>query len=471
MVTMVALLTALMVPVSAEGTVVSVFSGPQWTDTNGNDIDAHGGGIIQVGNYYYWFGEKRVDGGSLFAAVACYRSSDLKNWEFRNDVLTPQSHPDLNPCNVERPKVVYNESTGQYVMWMHWENGEHYGEAKAAIAYCDTVDGDYTFVKAFRPYEDRGIVDHGAPGYMSRDCTLFVDDDGTGYFISSSNENADMNVYRLTSDYKDVDELVTVLWPGQKREAPALVKKDGVYYMMTSGCTGWSPNQAKYAYSTSLASGWSSLTNVADGSTYSSQPTYIITVEGTQETSYLYLGDRWAGHWGEKPNESGYVMLPLEISNNSMNMPWFNTTKINATTGAVYGEDVHYMVKNVNSGKVLDITGTSNKSNVVTNSEAGDNTQRFDILYDGTGHYKFINIQSGRALDAAGTTNKSNVQLYSYWSGSNQKWDMVDIGNGAFKLICKGSGKAMDAAGTSEGANVQIYGYWGGSNQKWEIVE
>ena len=31
-------------------------------------------------------------------------------------------------ANIERPKVIYNELTGMFVLWMHKENGIHYGE-------------------------------------------------------------------------------------------------------------------------------------------------------------------------------------------------------------------------------------------------------------------------------------------------------------------------------------------------------
>ncbi len=159
-------------PVKA-ATTQTVMNAIQWADTNGNPIQAHGGGMIKAGSYYYWFGENRDDTGH-FQGVSCYRSTDLKNW-------------------------TYNASTGQYVMWMHWENGNDYGQARAAVAYCSSVDGSYTYQGSFRPMTGQGITDHGIDGYMSRDCSLFVDTDGTAYFISAANENADLMLYKLTS--------------------------------------------------------------------------------------------------------------------------------------------------------------------------------------------------------------------------------------------------------------------------------
>jgi hypothetical protein len=38
---------------------VPIHSGPRWFDNAGNPINAHGGGMIRVGDTYYWFGESR----------------------------------------------------------------------------------------------------------------------------------------------------------------------------------------------------------------------------------------------------------------------------------------------------------------------------------------------------------------------------------------------------------------------------
>ena len=59
-------------------------------------------------------------------------------------MLTQSSASELGVANIERPKVIYNTTTGKYVMWMHKENGTDYNEARAAVAISSTVDGNYT---------------------------------------------------------------------------------------------------------------------------------------------------------------------------------------------------------------------------------------------------------------------------------------------------------------------------------------
>lgn len=292
-------------------------NGVKILDTSGNVLHAHGGWMLKQNGYYYWFGENRTED----IRVSCYRSKDFVTWEHRNDVLTLNSRVGdhyirretalvrkLTPsgstgskmigCNIERPKVLYNECTKKYVMWMHYENGLHYGDARCAVAICDTIDGDYTYLGSFNPI-----------GNMSRDCTVFVDDDQTAYFISAARENADLIIYRLTEDYLAIEEQIKVLWPGQCREAPVIFKRHGIYYMLTSACTGWAPNQGQYATCDSLTGHWSKLRNFGDETTYASQPAFVVTLSDEKD-QFLYIGDRWNG---ENYPESTYVFLPLKF--------------------------------------------------------------------------------------------------------------------------------------------------------------
>jgi hypothetical protein len=103
--------------------IVTIKNGDYWKDTAGNRIEAHGAGVIRVGDTWYWIGEDKSANSANFKAVNCYASRDLSNWEFRHAIITRQTSTDLAAADriIERPKVVYNESTKKYVMWVHWE--------------------------------------------------------------------------------------------------------------------------------------------------------------------------------------------------------------------------------------------------------------------------------------------------------------------------------------------------------------
>ena len=192
--------------------------GAIWKDTEGRQINAHGGCILKVGKTFYWYGENQTRHGKS-SGVNCYVSPDLVNWTFKNRVLS-QGTPGLSESQFERPKVLYNAGTRKYVMWAHRENLRDYADAQAVVTQCDTPDGNYALVKMFRPFDKTAnIVDHGKPGFMSRDCTLFQDDDGTAWFISSSNENQDLMFYKLSPDYLDTVEHSTRCFRGDLASA------------------------------------------------------------------------------------------------------------------------------------------------------------------------------------------------------------------------------------------------------------
>ena len=85
--------------------------------------------------------------------------------------------------------------------------------------------------------------------------------------------------------------------------------EDGVYYMITSGCTGWDPNNALFGTSKNIFSGWKLIGDPCTGEnarqTYFGQSTYIFEKDGVH---YLMLD-----HW--KPDDlqmSGYSILPIQ---------------------------------------------------------------------------------------------------------------------------------------------------------------
>ncbi len=280
-------------------------------DTDGNVLHAHGGCMIKHGDFWYWYGEDRR--GDRY--VSCYRSNDLRRWEFRRHVLTMGSecrplHPgdtaslseNGRRINIERPKVLFCGKTGKFVMWAHYENGRDYREAAACIATCDKPDGDFIYHGHFRPF-----------GHMSRDCTLFRDTDGASYFISASRDNADLHVYRLTDDLMNVESLVRVLFAGEYREAPAVFRRGQRYYMLTSACTGWEPNQGCFSESTGVGEEWSRLRNFGDKTTFHSQSAFVLPVGD----DLYYFGDRWGGYPMSHPfdySKSGYVILKLRFN-------------------------------------------------------------------------------------------------------------------------------------------------------------
>ena len=107
-------------------------------------------------------------------------------------------------------------------------------------------------------------------------------------------------------------------------EAPAIFKKDGLYYFMGSGCTGWSPNAARSAVAPSIWGPWTELGNPCIGEnsdkTFYSQSTYILPVQGKKD-AFIYMGDRWTP---KDPIDGRYIWLPIQFEDNKFKIKWMD---------------------------------------------------------------------------------------------------------------------------------------------------
>lgn len=111
----------------------------------------------------------------------------------------------------------------------------------------------------------------------------------------------------------NTDKLVNILWQGEFREAPAVFKKEGLYYILSSHCTGWRPNQGKVGYGKSMEESFSLLKNFGDETTFHSQPAFVLPVEKNGQTKYLYFADRW-GATNDLYFTSSYVVLDIRFA-------------------------------------------------------------------------------------------------------------------------------------------------------------
>jgi hypothetical protein len=155
---------------------------------------------------------------------------------------------------------------------------------------------------------------------MSRDCHVF-EFKGDMYFLSASNSNKDLHVYRLTDDYMGVAEQVNLLFEGESREAPALFMHGDKIYMLTSACTGWKPNLGGYSSSVALDTPWAKIAPFGDDTTYHSQPTAVLTLDVAGKKQYVYIGDRWGGNQWD-----GYNLDDFRYENSSY---YFSLVEIN----------------------------------------------------------------------------------------------------------------------------------------------
>lgn len=345
-----------------------------WPDINGVHINAHGGGILYHQNRYYWYGEHKIEGweGRLaYHGVYCYSSVDLQNWADEGIVLkvkAESSSPICQGCRIERPKVIFNKATNKFIMWFHSSNEEH-TIANSGVAVASSPIGPYHFIEAFRPNagywplnvndadqnqktakdalpessysngENEFIIDHNilgrdfANGQMARDMNLFVDDDGQAYHIYASEHNSTLHISRLSEDYLGYSGEYVRIFPNRWMEAPALFKRQGLYYLLMSGCTSWAPNAARGAVAEHIFGPWREIDNPCSGinpnngfdeeKTFGAQSTFVLKIP--HKDYYVAMFDVW-----EPKNfiNSHYLWLPIYFTKNDYVVPWSKTYNI-----------------------------------------------------------------------------------------------------------------------------------------------
>ncbi len=367
----------------------TIRNGQSWIDTDGNIVQAHGAGFINVDGTWYMVGEDRSS--TWNPDVNMYSSTDLQHWKFERKIIkNGVTTSELGSSRmIERPKIMYCAKTGKYVVWCHYESSD-YSASEAAVFECDEVNGEYEYVWSGRPLDVK-----------SRDCNVFVDNDGTAYFISTISENQHLGLFKLSDDYRSV-ESYTELFKWEAREAPAIVRHGDIYFMLFSACSGWSPNQQSYSWSKSLTSGWSSRSNIGNSVAYDTQAAAILTITGTEGTTYLYVGDRW-----QDPTlyYSKTIIFPISFSGTSVDFSYKPSFELNQTTGETRDRtDDPFLSKQ--GWSVADYSSQENTSGNESALAAidGNNSTIWHTRYSGTTatapHY--IAIDMGQEQEIAG---------------------------------------------------------------------
>ena len=342
--------------------------GEDWKDNSGISINAHGGGITYSDGKYWWFGEHKIGGEAgnhAMVGVHCYSSENLYSWKDEGIALkvirNQPGHDIQEGCVIERPKVIYNKKSGKFVMWFHLEGtGSSYSTAKSGVAISDHIAGPYKYLYSLRScpgswpvnaaflkdrpvdktalrikYSGGSVNKHPdslnlvkrdfETGQMERDMTLFVDEDGKAYHIFSSKENSTLHIAELTDDYTNHSGKYARVFPGRFNEAPAIFKRNGKYFLISSNCNGWNPTDARSAVASSIMGPWEELGNPCRGRdsalTFHSQGTCILPVQGKTD-AFIFMADRWNP---ANAIDGRYIWLPVNFENDKPVLKWLDT--------------------------------------------------------------------------------------------------------------------------------------------------
>jgi beta-xylosidase len=282
-------------------------------DVSGQIIDAHDGCLQLFKGRFYLYGTAygTNDGFGVNNRFRVYSSPDLEHWTLGGDLL--KRKPD-GICF--RPCVVFNPHTHQYVLWFNWypqpwsAQGSHEG-----IAVSDTPEGPFKMVN------DR--INVLGPDSHPGDGSLFVDYDGTGYYIFNLiNEGYAIRIARLTPDYLGLTgETSKVLVKGG--EAPVLFRRHQYYYAMSGPLCAFCPggSEVNYLRSTSplgpytFNPEWNINRRENSGSFIAAQQAWIAVIPASGEPDFMWMADRWQSASDKiKGHDYQFWSAPLEFN-------------------------------------------------------------------------------------------------------------------------------------------------------------
>jgi hypothetical protein len=231
----------------------------------------------------------------------------------------------------------------------------------------------------------------------------------------------------LSADYLTVASS-TYLWK-ESIEAPAMIKKNGVYFMFGSKLTGWDPNDNVYSTATNIAGPWSAWKGFADSGskTYTSQTNFILPLGDNA----IYMGDRWVS---SNLMRSTYVWLPLTLSGTTASMKNSVNWVPNVATGSASSgpSETSYEGESATlsgGAKSVSCTGCSGKS------AAGY------IGGSATGSASFASVSSS-------ATTRTTIRIKYLNGDKSQRFSDVSVNGGAAQSVA-----FLPSVGTDPGSS------------------
>jgi hypothetical protein len=261
-------------------------------------IDAHDGEISFFNGTFYLYGTSYDCGyewgnpQASFCGFKVYSSMDLVNWTDRGFLYDAQTALWQSRCNggtygCYRPHVVYNAKNKVYVLWINvYDNRVGY-----RVFVSPAPTGPFAEIA-----EPTLAVNGNAPvaGLNNGDHDVFVDDDGTAYVAYTDwRSGGAITVEKLNEDYTSGTGQCVKVTPGAT-EAPALMKRNGKYYLLYSdpNCGYCGGTGTSYRTASSLLGPWSEGIKISTNSC-GGQPSFVSTIKLNGETIFLYGSDLW----------------------------------------------------------------------------------------------------------------------------------------------------------------------------------
>jgi hypothetical protein len=299
--------------------------GIAFKDTEGNLVNAHGGGIIQVCDTFYLHGEYFLSTttDNNFNGFSMYSSKDLATWKNEGIILPQQASGLLGPNRKgERPHIIKCPSTGEFVLYAHAADTTYQADKEVVYATSPTVNGKYSF---------KGSLMNASGAIAAHSDMSALTDGDNAYVITESGV-----VYTLASDchsWLSSKQFGAVNGTTGGIEAPTVFRAGNTLYWIGSDKTGWRANDDFYSTATSMNGPWTYQGYLAPTGklTWMTQSTWVLPVVGSKGTVYVYWGDHWNGNQdttapGRHNYLTTYVFQPLVFNGTAISLPTYQVS-------------------------------------------------------------------------------------------------------------------------------------------------
>jgi len=319
-------------------------------DSTGVIMDVHDGNTFYMDGQYWYFGASYglcrepsgPSGCSDFAFGNCgfrldHNVSLFTSTDFAacQPTLVPVFQMSKEWSGLEGilfcPKVIYHRLSKTFVLWFNWlpKTGGSFAQSLYAVATSYTPYGPFVVVNSnvtTLAYTNTG------------DFNLMVDDDDNAYIIYTAHIQGPwpvthrMSIERLSADYRSTMGAShnTGFFGESFVEAPALFKRQGVYYAVFGQCCCYCASGSPVTFYTASSPLGPYQNGTSLGPNIPAQQTHIVAYRSMTKSAsssswqYLWQGDRWQsapdglkGHdfsyWGPLTFDSEGEIQPLDF--------------------------------------------------------------------------------------------------------------------------------------------------------------
>jgi uncharacterized protein YebE (UPF0316 family) len=435
---------------------------PLQAQFSGNPLFTGADPEIHYFNNKYYIYTTAVDGKKFHA----YSSLDLTNWKDEGVIF------DIGPqCN-------WAEVNG-WAPGVTYKNNKYYfyytAEIKIGVAVGNTPVG---------PFTDLGYPLIGTDPYTVDiiDAMVFNDDDGQSYIYYGGSNGSKMVIRKLNPNMTSFASAPVNATPQNYTEAPYMVKRKGIYYLMYSNGAWFNDTyNVQYSTSNSPMGPWTYKGLVLGSNIEDKGPGHHGVLKIANCDEYYMVYHRYENGQGLGANRkicidrmyfnAANLIDQVNMTNYGVKprIPDLSCSAQSVVSGGIY------KLTHKGTNQCLEVAGNSNQqgANVQQWIDNGNDAQRWVVTLEADGFYKLTHKGTNQCLEVAGNSNQQGANVQQWIDNGNdaQRWKMEIMSDGYCKLTHKGTNQCLEVAGNSnqQGANVQQWIDNGNDAQRWKL--